>query len=352
MELFFLPFVSAAIISLFLTWLLVKFAPRFGLVDNPKISTHPAILHDKPVPTGAGLVFWASTVPVILVNLPPEKRVVGIAAGLTIAAVIGVLDDRFNLNPYLRLVLNFTAAAVIVAAGVGITFITNPLGGIIRLDTIALSFDFLGQFVFYPLAAAFALFWIVFVANMLNWSSGVDGQIPGIIVITAIVLAILSTRFASYDPNQIQLIKLAAILAGSAVGFLIFNWHPAKIFPGYGVIVWGMLTATLAILAGAKVATAILILAVPFADGVATIARRVLAGRSPVWGDRGHLHHLLLAAGFSQPKIALLYWAITLILGFFALNLSSSAKAFVITLVLVLVVGAILWLNFILTEKS
>lgn len=352
MELFLIPFITAFLISFLVTPILIKIAPKFGLVDNPRTSTHPAKLHKIPVPRGAGIVFWASTVPVILINLPLETKFVGIAAGLTIAAVIGVLDDRFNLNPYFRLIINFLAAAVIVLAGVGITFITNPLDGIIRLDTIILSFDFLGKFVLYPVAAAFALLWIVFVANMLNWSSGVDGQIPGIIVIAAVILAALSTRFVSYDPNQIQLIKLAAILAGSAAGFLIFNWHPAKIFPGYGVIVWGMLTATLAILAGAKVATAILILAVPFADGVVTIVRRIATGRSPVWGDRGHLHHLLLAKGFSQSTIAIFYWTVTLILGFFALSLSSSAKAFAITFVIIVVVGAILWLNFILTEKS
>lgn len=349
MELFLIPFIVAAAISALTSQIVIKVAPRLGLIDDPKKSKHPGKLHKEPVPSGGGIAFWASIVPVMLFFIPKDTKFLGVAAGLSLAAVVGVLDDKYNINPYIRLVLNFLTAAIIVAGGVGITFITNPLNGVIRLDTFQLSF--LGNF-FYPVATVFGLFWVVFVANMLNWSSGVDGQIPGIIIITAIILALLSTRFLSYDPEQIQLIKLAAILAGSATGFLIFNWHPAKIFPGYGVIVWGMLTATLAILAGAKVATAILILAIPFADGMVTIFRRIISGRSPVWADRGHLHHLLLAKGLSQSQIALLYWLVTLVLGYFALNLSSSAKAFAITLVAILVIGVILWLNFILTEKS
>ena len=349
---FFQPTILAFAISALTTIALIVIAPRLGLIDNPKTSKHPAKLHTNAIPSGAGIAFWASTVPIILLYLPLEKKFIGIATGLTLAAAIGLADDRFDLNPYLRLALNFITAAIIVGAGVGITFITNPLGGIIKLDTIKVAFDFFGSHQIFPVAGIFALFWIVFIANMINWSSGVDGQIPGIVVITSIVLALLSYRFVNYDPSQIQLIKLALILTGSALGFLIFNWHPAKIFPGYGITVWGILIATLAILAGAKVATAILILGLPFADGIISITRRILSGRSPVWADRGHLHHLLLDKGLTQPQIALLYWLVTAILGYLALNLSSSAKAYAIALVSILVVGAILWLNLILTEKD
>lgn len=352
MELVFLPFVISFLISFVGTAILIHAAPKMGLVDNPATSTHPAKLHDKPIPTGAGIVFLASIVPVMAIALPWEKKFIGIGLGLTIAAIVGVLDDKFNLNPYTILILNFLTAAVIVGAGVGIAFITNPFDGIIRLDQVRITFNLFGEHSILPIASAFAIFWIVFLANMINWSSGVDGQIPGIVIITAVILALLSWRFVSFDPAQVQLIKLAVILVGSAAGFLIFNWHPAKIFPGYGVTVWGFLIATLAILAGAKVATAILILAVPFADGVVAIFRRILAGKSPVWADRGHLHHLLLAKGLAQPKIALFYWAVTAILGYLALNLSSSAKVFAAILVVITVFGAVLWLNLILTEKS
>lgn len=351
MTLILISFFASFAVSIITTLILIQIAPKLGLVDNPKVSTHPAKLHKRPIPTGAGIALWASTVPIMLTILPKETKFLGIAAGVTMAAVVGVLDDKLNINPYIRLILNFVTAAVIVGAGVGITFITNPFNGIIKLDTLKFSFNFLNSYQVYPIAAGFALLWIVFVANMVNWSSGVDGQIPGVVIITAVILALLSSRFLSYDSSQIQLIKLSMILAGSAAGFLIFNWHPAKIFPGYGVTVWGVLIATLAILAGAKVATAILILALPLADGVISIVRRVIAGKSPVWADRGHLHHLLLDKGLPQPTIALLYWITTGILGYLALNLSSSAKAFAAILVSILVVGTVLWLKLILTEK-
>src|SRR3989338_3034728 len=119
---------------------------------------------------------------------------------------------------------------------------------------------------------------------------------------------------------------LAFIIAGSALGFLIYNFHPAKIFPGYGATSIYLLLSVVAMLSSAKLATAILVMGVPLADGVYTVFRRVISGRSPFWHDKKHLHHLLLSSGYSQRRIALFYWIISAILGALSLVLSSKGK--------------------------
>ncbi|MBI2338346.1 undecaprenyl/decaprenyl-phosphate alpha-N-acetylglucosaminyl 1-phosphate transferase [Candidatus Daviesbacteria bacterium] len=318
----------------------IMFAKKFKLLDNPKARPHPAHIQKRTVSRAGGLAVFFGIVLATLVFTPFEKTTAGILIGISILLLIGLLDDRYhNFSPYLRLISQFIVAGIVVGSGIGINFITNPLGGIIHLDTspqIIILADFL------------AVVWIVWVMNMMNWSKGVDGQMPGIITIAAIVLGLLSLKLnQSADPAQINLAKLAFITAGASFGLLIFNWHPAKIFPGFsGSTILGLMIAVLAILSGGKLATAGLVLLIPATDFAYTFLRRILQGKSPVWGDRGHLHHKLLEIGFSHEQIALFYILGSVILGATALSLSSYGKLFAAALIGIIILGGILWLNF------
>lgn len=331
-----------AIIAFFLTILAIPItivlAKKFHLLDDPNLRPHPAHTQQRVVPRAGGLAIFLAVIPTILIFLPFQNYTPGIIIGLLILTLIGLIDDKYqNFSPYLRLISQFITAILIIGSGIGIHFITNPLGGIISLDNtsqIALLADFL------------SVIWIVWVINMINWSKGVDGQMPGIITIAALILGFLSLKLSS-DPAQLDLAKLAFITAGSALGLLIFNWHPAKIFPGFsGSGVLGFLIAVLAILSGGKLATAGLVLLLPATDFAYTFIRRILQGKSPVWGDRGHLHHKLLAIGLSHQQIALFYILGSVILGAAALNLSSKGKLFAAALIGAVILGGILWLNF------
>src|SRR5258708_6498502 len=121
----------------------------------------------------------------------------------------------------------------IVTSGVSIHFITNPLGGILNLDAWQLSLTLLGFHIKILFSDVLALFWLVWVMNMLNWSKGVDGQMPGIVAISAIFIGILSLRFPTTEDTTLTSAVLSFIIAGSSLGFLIFNFYQAKIFPGY-----------------------------------------------------------------------------------------------------------------------
>jgi UDP-GlcNAc:undecaprenyl-phosphate GlcNAc-1-phosphate transferase len=197
-----------------------------------------------------------------------------------------------------------------------------------------------------------AIIWIVWVMNMLNWSKGVDGQMPGIVAISAIVIGIVSLRFPLSDQNTYIAALLSFMIAGASIGFLLFNFYPAKIFPGYGTTSMYLLLAAVSILSGAKLATALLVMGIPMIDGIFTIGRRILSGHSPFWHDKKHLHHLLLQLGLGHRTIALFYWVLSAILGMLSLGLSSTGKAFALIMILLIVGGALLSLHLALRAKD
>lgn len=323
---FYLPAFISFLITILTIPPTIKFAKKFKLIDQ-----------NRPVPRAGGLAVFCALFLTIIIFTPLHKTTLGILGGLIILVLIGILDDKYqNISPYSRLVGQFIAALIFVSSGAGINFITNPMGGIIHLDNIRF------------LPAILGLVWIVWVMNMINWSKGVDGQMPGIVATSAFILGLLSLKLTIFqDLSQVNVAMLAFITTGSALGLLIFNWYPAKIFPGFsGSTILGFMIAVLAILSGAKLATALLVLLIPATDFAYTFIRRILQGKSPVWGDRGHLHHKLLEAGFTHPQISLFYILGSVTLGVAALLLPSQGKLFAASLVGLGILGIILWLNF------
>lgn len=346
------PFLVACFITILLTPLTIFLGTKLGFVDDPKTHKHPALLHKKPIPRAGGIPLFLGTWIAAFLFLPVTKLTSGMFVASLIAVVVGTIDDKYDISRYFRFIMNFLCAAIVVASGVGVAFITNPLGGILHLDTIRWTFTFFGTHSIVVLSDLFALLWIAWVMNMLNWSKGVDGQMPGVVAISAIVIGILSLRFSLVDPFTVIGVNLSFALAGAAIGFLIFNFYPAKIFPGYGATAIYLLLATLAILSTSKLATAVLVMGVPMVDGLFTIIRRILSGRSPFWMDNKHLHHLLLRLGYGHRSIALFYWIVSAILGAVALTLSSRGKLFAIIMLAVLVGGGILFLHIILQDEK
>ncbi|MDP3724677.1 MAG: MraY family glycosyltransferase [bacterium] len=339
------PFLLSTVLGLILTPLTIWLGARFGLVDDPKTHRHPAILHAKPIVRAGGIPLYLGVAIPTLFLLPLDKAVIGILLGGLWVVGIGVLDDKFDIHPYLRFCSNLIAALIVVVSGIGIHFITNPFGGIIYLNHIIWSIDLFGQHTIVVWADLLALLWIPWTMNMLNWSKGVDGQMPGIVIIAAIVLAILSMRTGPVNEEQWRSAFLATTLAGSMLGFLAFNWHPARIFPGYSATFAGFLLAVLAIFSTGKIATAVLVLGIPTIDAIFTVGRRMIQHHNPFFGDRLHLHHLLLDLGWKQEKIALFYWMLCAMLGIAALLLPSLGKFSAAILITLVVGGILLWLH-------
>lgn len=340
-----IPFLIAFISTAIVTPLLIPLIKKLGYVDDPTIHRHPAMLHTKPIPRAGGISLFLGVFIGAIFSLSFDRTTISIFIASFLALVIGTIDDKYDVSRYLRFGINILCALIVVSAGIGIPFVTNPFGGILHLDFLKITFSFFGIHTIYPISDFLALLWIVWAMNMLNWSKGVDGQMPGIVIISALTIGILSLRFPMSDSSILTDAVLAFIIAGCMLGFLLYNFHPAKIFPGYGATSIYLLLAIVSILSSSKLATAILVMGIPTVDALFTIVRRMIQKKNPFFGDNKHLHHLLLDLGYTQRQIALFYWCISAILGLVSLTLESKSKLFAIIMVGIITGGGLLFLH-------
>lgn len=335
-----LPFIIALIISASITFITILAYQTLGLVDASTKKEHPKHIHARPVPRGGGIPIFAALFFATLLLIKVDTQIAGIFVGALMIMIAGVLDDILDISPYVRLVLGIGAALAVVMSGTVIGYVSNPLGvGVIHFNV-----DYLARLL--------TILWIVWGMNFVNMGAkGLDGQLPGVTLIAAIVMGVLSFRFVG-DTAAWPTAYLSFALAGAYAGLLIFNIYPQRIMPGWGGgALAGYFLVVLSILSGAKVATALIVLGVPLMDVVYVIARRIAQGRSPVWGDTSHLHHQLLKLGWSKRQVAAFYWLVTAILGVVALQLNSQMKIYTILLIAVGVGGVLLWINLFLSSN-
>ncbi|HRN70035.1 MAG TPA: MraY family glycosyltransferase [Candidatus Woesebacteria bacterium] len=336
----YLIFFTSALISFVVTPLTIKLANHFGLVTDRKDRKHPAHTHKGVIPRAGGIPIYAALLVTTLIYIQPNKIITGILIANFLLLIVGLFDDKYDVSPYVRFILNITISALVVGFGLGIPFISNPFGGVIHLDTVKWSIHIFGIRNILILADILAIIWLTWTMNMVNWSKGVDGQLPGFVSITALFLGLLSEKFVSHDINALTVAHLSFIVSGAYLGFLPFNFFPQKIMPGYGGgAMAGFLLGILSILSFGKVGTAILVLAIPTIDAVYTIIRRLHRGTSPFRADWGHFHHRLIEIGWGKRRIAVFYWIISFILGISSLFLSGLEKllAFLTIAILLLV---------------
>jgi UDP-GlcNAc:undecaprenyl-phosphate/decaprenyl-phosphate GlcNAc-1-phosphate transferase len=351
----FLPFLTALAITTVLTFLSIPLMKKFDLIDDPKLHKHPGIIHTKPISRGGGLPLYFGALIASSIFIPFSPTFFAIFFAAFLAMGIGLIDDKLNaiskdVSPYFRFIILTLAAVIVVAGGVSVQYITSPFGnGVLHLDAIKVGVPLLP--IVFSLADIISVLWLVWVMNMLNWSKGVDGQMPGIVAISAIVIGILSLKLNPTGQGGFVDAQLSFIIAGTAIGFLFFNFYPAKIFPGFGATALYLLLGVASILTSAKLATALLVMGVPLVDFMFTIIRRILSKKSPFQGDKKHLHHILLKLGYNQRQIALFYWSISGILGLLSLLLESRSKVFAILMVIAVTGGALLFLHSITNKK-
>jgi len=360
-----LPFISAAAITYSATPFIIGFAEKIGIIDDPKKHNHPSVIHKYPTPRGGGLAIFLGILIPALIFLPADKHLVGILLGGAVLVLLGVLDDKYNLNPYKRLIIQFLVAAIPIAAGIGIAYVKFPAlaeymhrlpvfknfvldsaAGLIDLSGPKIPVNLFGNHSIWILSDVFALFWMVTLMNFINiGASGLDGQLSGTVTIASLTIAALSLRYSA-DIAQWPVIVLGVVTAGAYFGFLPWHFYPQKIMPGFGgSTLAGFMLGVLSILSTTKVGTLMVVLAVPLIDTGFVVVKRMISGKSPLWGDRGHFHHKLLDAGLSKRQVAYFYWAVTALLGIVALNLNAESKLYTILGVSILLGGLILWLT-------
>ncbi|MEN9223384.1 MAG: MraY family glycosyltransferase, partial [Thermostichus sp. BF3_bins_97] len=234
----------------------------------------------------------------------------GFTIGGYLFICIGLADDLYRLSPFSRLLMQFTVATAAWGVGVRIEFISLP-----GLGTWS-----------FPvwLSLLITLFWLVGMANAINFMDGLDGLAAGVSGIAAVVMLMVTLLL-----DRPSAAMIAAALAGACLGFLRYNFNPAQIFMGDGGAYFlGFTLAGIGVIGVAKVVTTLAvalpfcILAVPILDMSTVIVKRLSKGQSPFHPDKGHLHHRLLKAGLSQRHSVLLIYAMTLWVGSLALALA------------------------------
>jgi len=298
------------VVALVGTPLAAAWGRRRGIVDKPG----PRRWHQGAIPrTGGIAIFTAFMAAALLAQWLPVPRqdpkeltrFLGIVAGATFLFVVGVLDDRYELPPGPQYLAQAVSGLIAIACVVFIERVMNPF-----TDRI---------YVFpYPFVVAFTLVWIMGMINTINFLDGLDGLAAGVGAIISAILAVHMLREGQYS---VALLPLA--LLGATLGFLPFNFSPARIFLGSGSLVLGYLVATLGIAAGAKLALLLLVLSIPIVDVAWLMVSRLRAGQSIGQADRRHLHYRLLDLGLSQRQVVLLYYAYCIILGTAALLINS-----------------------------
>jgi UDP-GlcNAc:undecaprenyl-phosphate GlcNAc-1-phosphate transferase len=309
----FVALAAAAVVSFLLTPLVRRIAIRYGAIDQPDERR----VNKRPVPRGGGvavaIAFISITLAMLALNavvefvvIPPNVQLtelVGLLLGGALATAFGVIDDALDLRARWQFAGQLGLALFAIAMGYVVDFIANPVGtGIIRLAG--------------PVAIGFSVLWIAGMINSINFIDGLDGLSSGIGLIAAVTLGVISL---TPQVGQPFIAVLCFALAGSLLGFLRWNFHPATIFVGTsGVMFLGYTLALLSILGIAKVAVAMLVLGVPIIDAFWIIVRRLAQRRSPFSPDRGHLHHRLLDVGLSHRQTVLLIYAICIALALIA----------------------------------
>ncbi len=327
-----------AILSLGFTPLAIKWAQKYGLVDDKTKRKHPAQTHEGIIPRAGGIPIYLSILVASLVFIQINQIISGVLLGGFLIIVMGILDDKFDLPASSRLIMNFVIVALVILFGLGIPYISNPFGGFIQLDQFKWTYELFGQekeFLF--ISNIFSLLWIVAIMNFVSWSSGVDGQLPGFVAISSVFLGILALRFTAHDISSESVSILAFIVGGAFLGFLPWHFYPQKIMPGYsGGALAGFLLGVLSILSWGKIGTVALVLSVPLVDAVYTVLRRIKDKKSPFRGDSSHFHHRLLEIGWGRRRIAVFYWAVSFVFGVSAIYFQSMQKILALLVVTIM----------------
>lgn len=345
---YFFAFIGSIALVTVLTPVVRYGAMRLGVLDVPN---EPRKIHRRPTPLLGGVavllgfmtVMWyvALATPHLIFASITTKHLIGLTLAGSILMIGGYLDDKYNLKPSRQMMFSIVAVLIVIASGIGVRFMTNPLGGTISLvgwERVLFWWQGVGYRLTLP-ADLFTFVWLMVVIYTTKILDGLDGLVSGITVIGALMIFFLATATKYFQP---EVGMLAIIVAGAFVGFLFWNWHPARIFLGTGgSTLAGFLLGTLAIISGGKIATALLVLGVPILDAVWVIVRRLFwEKKSPAIGDRKHLHFRLLDAGFSHRGAVRLLWALSALFGATTLFLQSREK-FVALGVMVAVMGAL-----------
>ena len=332
------------VIAAAMTPVSIKLAHKLGVIDKPKDGRR---MHRKPIPRFGGMAIFLGSMAAMTIPAGMNGLIKVAMLGGLLMYGLGVLDDIKDIKPAAKFAGQFVIATLVYALGIRITFISNFFGGTVITD------EYANVILSGGLAYLITVFWIVGITNAVNLMDGLDGLAAGSVAIMCMSLAYIAYIHGTRLGSMPVCIALVAV-AGGCLGFLPFNFSPAKTFMGDGGALYlGYMIAVLSVISPLKQATVVgalipmLTLAVPIFDTMFAMLRRILNHESIMHADRGHLHHHLMAAGFGQRRSVLIMYGIVGIMGIVAVLISRELYKDAFALFLI----ALLYLSIIIVPK-
>ena len=328
-------FLTAFILALTTTPLSARLGRAWGLTARPGGRR----LHQGEISRLGGLALFSGFMGASLLvfglnavygwpEIGPEDRklLTGVLLGSVVIFGVGLWDDWRELPAWPQFAAQFIVALIAIGFDIIIERVTLPIFG----------FQIFPGWITYPLT----VFWIMGMMNTVNWLDGLDGLAAGVAAIAALLFAI-----HAYSLGQTTVALFPLALAAACLGFLPFNFYPARVFMGGGSLFLGFALAALSILAPAKVATALLVLGIPIVDVAWVTLTRWQQRGNPTLAGRDHLHYRLLEVGLSQRQIVTLYYLFCAVFGLLALLIEVRLfKLIALGLMAGLTTGALWWL--------
>lgn len=294
----------ALLFTLLLVPLVRRTAIKAGYYDAPGERK----IHKYPIPRLGGIAIWAGFMLALLgiglfMNWPPvlSSALPGVLIAGGLIFLLGLLDDLFTLSPYLKLLVQFAAALTAFGLGVQINTLDLPGAQLLVLNALSL-----------PVT----VIWLVGLMNAMNFIDGIDGLAAGVTTLSALTLTVVA--MFTHQPSSAL---MAALLAGASLGFLVYNFHPAKIFMGdSGALFCGFVLACIAVTGVLKTKVVVMmlpmfVLSVPILDITYSVFRRILRGQNPFLPDADHIHHQFLKAGVGQIKTVTYLYSLCIVGG-------------------------------------
>ncbi|MGF6376030.1 UDP-GlcNAc:undecaprenyl-phosphate GlcNAc-1-phosphate transferase [Clostridiales Family XIII bacterium PM5-7] len=305
-------FATALILSLIVTPIAIKIAPKIGAMDVPSDTRR---MHQKAMPRFGGLAIFVGAMASLALYSGTNEKIQAVMIGGTLIYLLGIIDDLWNLNAKVKFLGQVMVAILMYYLGLRIELISNYFGeGTLHFGT-AVTF-------------IVTIVWIVGITNTINLIDGLDGLAGGTAAIAALSIAYVA--YIHWETNGMMVVCAAMLaVAGGALGFLPYNFYPAKIFMGDGGSLFlGFMMATLSVVGPLKRSTIIavvvpvLVLGIPIFDTFFAIIRRMVNKRPIMEADKGHLHHKLMASGYGQRRAVLMLYGISAIMGMAAVLIS------------------------------
>ncbi len=314
---------GTALIVCFITTPLARaFACKVGAIDVPKDKRR---VHTHPIPRMGGLAIFFGFLVSVLLYADIDRQVQGLLLGSVLIFTLGMVDDIIPLPAWFKFIVQIVAAWISVAHGIKLEMISNPL--------FTSESEFLN---FGSLSIPITIIWIVGITNSVNLIDGLDGLAVGVSAISSMSMLVIELVL-----GQINVVVILAALVGACIGFMPYNFNPARIFMGdSGALLLGYVLANISIMGLLKFYTVIsftvplLALGLPIFDTLFAIVRRVVKGQNPMSPDRGHFHHRLIDMGLSQKQAVAVLYSISAVLGLAAVLISTNAEMRALILVI------------------